>query len=160
MLKFSFTRGWCFVNFTDLHLIYISVISGGRPNLIQPSLFPIPPASISHRLALMGPASRSSAVPSSIQLSSEKSAFHRVVPRIRSVETPGSSSSDDAIPSTVGSQIPLSAAAAPNPPLHIGNILQEVTAQILFSTIKRLRLNQFYMRWGLDALHAKSIIRA
>ena len=130
----------------DPYLIYIAVISGGRPALMPPSLFSIPPASISHRLALMGPSSRNSAVPSAIQLSSEKSAFHRVVPRIRSVDPPGPSSSDCTIPSTVDSQISLSAAAAPNPPLHIGNILQEVTAQILFSTIKRLRLNQFYMR--------------
>ena len=114
---------------------------------MQHPLFPVPPSAIPHRLALMD--STNSANNSNscgvLQLATEKSAFHRVVPRIRNVDRPFSSSSEGMVSSAEESQLS-QVSAAPNPPLHIGNILQEVTAQILFSTIKRLRINQFYMR--------------
>lgn len=119
---------------------------GGRPTLLQHPLFPIPPSVIPHRLALMDSSRTNNNNPCSIiQLASDKSAFHRVVPRIRNVDPLPSSSSEGMVSSVGESQLSLEA-AAPNPPLHIGNILQEVTAQILFSTIRRLRINQFYMR--------------
>ena len=118
---------------------------GGRPTLMQHPLFPIPPSVIPRRLALTDSSrTNNNNSCSIIQLASEKSAFHRVVPRIRNVDPPPSSSSEGIVSSVGESQLSLE--AAPNPPLHIGNILQEVTAQILFSTIKRLRINQFYMR--------------
>lgn len=75
-----------------------------------------------------------------VELATGKSAFYKVVPRPRESEEIKTGHTQDAGPMNKAPAILASTS------LNIGNILQEVTAQILFSTIKRLRINQFYLK--------------